>query len=49
MDDTRKIAYKKTGACAYPTLCVPKEYLPEDTRRVRLTKTKNGFMAEAVV
>lgn len=48
MDDTRAITYKKTGAYAYPYLCIPKEYLPEKTRRVRLTRTTNGFIAEAV-
>jgi hypothetical protein len=49
MDDTRKISYKRTsGSYEYPYLCVPKEYLPEKTRRVRLTKIENGFKAEAV-
>jgi hypothetical protein len=49
MDDTRAITYKKTGAYEYPYLAIPKEYLPEKTRRVRLTETENRFIAEAVV
>ena len=48
MDDTRTIYYKKVGANEYPYLAVPKEYLPSKCRRVKLTKTANGFIAEAV-